>query len=117
MRDMQSLKEKSLATGIPSLCKSPFMKNSEECQKALGVAESAAGTLASTAGSVKSKAAAIGKKIGQGRLPAPQFGGKRRRSRKRRKSRRSRRGGRQPLVESWCTDNSPQPNFQQPNSP
>ena len=100
MRDMQSLKAKSLATGIPSLCNNPFMKNSEKCQKALSAAKSAAGTVASTAGSVKSKAADIEKKMGQGGLSAPVRGGRRksRRSRrggrKSRRSRRSRRGGR-----------------------
>ena len=97
LQDMQTLKAKSLATGIPSLCNNPFMKNSKKCQKALGAAKSAAGTVASTAGSVKSKAADIEKKIGQGGLSAPVRGGRRKSRRSRRggrKSRRSRRGGR-----------------------
>jgi len=40
MQDIQSLKAKSLGSGVPSLCNNPFMKNSKKCQKALGAAKS-----------------------------------------------------------------------------
>ena len=96
MQDAQALKARSLATGVPALCKNPFMKNHPKCMKKLQAAKSAAGQVATAAKGVKAKAAALQKKINQGGLAVPQAGGrsKRRRTRRRRKSRKSRRKSR-----------------------
>ena len=94
MQDAQALKVKSLATGIPSLCKNPFMKNHPKCMKKLQAAKSAAGQVATAAKGVKAKAASLQKKINQGGLAVPQAGGRRKGRRTRRKSRKSRRKSR-----------------------